>query len=274
MLQKGQKKYQDKKNTEQKILKKTSLSEFSHNEEISTTEILKNKTRFMIHSLLSIYPELSLKHMADLLGKSKSAVFNHIKFMTNAGIVEKCREEEVRSDKNRYLYSLTQDSDEKTKYVGKHCPADKNQMDNLKEKSDVDKFIEKIETFMSFNQNKIKIMKYWQEYLEDTKNQIIQNSHNQEQVQKIMDSFKNMQKERQIFTSVSYYSSALTKEVSQKYYDIYNEMEDLASLEAKKSPRRIRPNYASMTIIPILEVLEFMQEQQKLKKEKAHKSKN
>lgn len=265
----------DNKTKSQKIVKKASLNGFSdYNEKsISITEILKNKTQFMIHSLLSIYPELSLRQMADLLGKSKSAVFNNIKFMVKAGIVEKSGEEDARSDKNRYLYSLTHDSDEKTKYVGKHCSVDKNQMQNLEKEIEIEQFIDKIDTFMSFNQNKIKIMKYWQEYLLHIRNQITQNSNNPEQVQKIIDSFKKMQKEKQIFTSVSYYSPNLTKQVSKKYYELYNEMEEMASKEAKESPRRIRPNYASMTIIPILEVLEFMQEQQKLKKEKAQQAK-
>ncbi|MHA1584442.1 MAG: winged helix-turn-helix domain-containing protein [Promethearchaeota archaeon] len=275
---------------EQKHSDEPKKKEFSEKEKKpSTVDILKNKTRFMIHSLLSIYPELSLKQLSKYLGKSKSAIHNHIKLMIEAEIVKKTREEEVRSDKKRFYYSLTEDADDKTEIVGK-C---KDECVTLEQA----RFIDKIDTHLSFTKNKIKIMSYWMEYLEHIRTQVLEagknsgieslrilensdlsnlsenkknleNNPNLENLNSIMKKFNAFSEQRQIFTSVSYYSPELAKNCSKKYYEIYSEMEKLARKEAENNSGRTRPVYASMTLLPVMEVLEFIKEREIKKKAK------
>ena len=75
-------------------------------------DILKNNTRFMIHSLLSIYPRMSLPTLKKFTGKSKSTLSVHLSKMIEAGIVEEADEVKVRGSIKKKYYKLTSTADE------------------------------------------------------------------------------------------------------------------------------------------------------------------
>lgn len=242
--------------------------------QLDVVDILKNSTRFMIHGLLSIYPELSLSEIKKMTGKSKATLVEHLKEMINSNLVTS-REEEWRGSMKKKWYRLTPDADEQTEKVSR----------KKSEKTPEEDLIDRIETYRSFAETKRNLLQNWAEYLTYLKKEI-ENGHFEE-VAVILNEMKD---NHELFTSSSYYShkNAITfiHDSWYTYQNLENKRREEAGLPVKQMEREKkehkelksdeqemevtekgkeissqlpgeRPYFASVDLIPIKRVFDF-----------------
>ena len=87
--------------------------------EHSFKDIFKNKLRFQMWGLFSMYPELSLSDLSQKLGKSKSTIHPHLKLLLEIGLIQEVREQKVRGNIHAKIYALKQGYDKKIANMGK-----------------------------------------------------------------------------------------------------------------------------------------------------------
>jgi len=230
-------------------------------DQFDVADILKNDTRFMIHGFLSIYSELSLKELSELSNKPKNSLLDHLNIMVGGGIIEVSREERVRGKNTRKFYKLTSDADEKTRYFLK----------KTEDKYSAEYLSSNIETFIAFSQTKISMLSKWVQYLEGLKEKMVNGK-----IDEVKEIFKEIWKNKENFTSISYYSQKNALNFNNRCYKLYNELEEEAKNEnIEESPdetlsgnirKQTRPYYASMTMIPIERVLNALKKKPKVKK--------
>jgi DNA-binding transcriptional ArsR family regulator len=84
-------------------------------------KIFQNDLRFQMWGLFSMFPELTLSDLSDLLGKSKSTIHPHLKLLEKMEIIEMVRREKVRGSIKSKIYSLKKGYDEKISKAAKNC---------------------------------------------------------------------------------------------------------------------------------------------------------
>jgi len=179
--------------------------------QLDVVDILKNSTRFMIHGLLSIYPQLSLGELKEMTGKSKATLVEHLKEMMNSKLVEVSMEEDYRPGMKKKWYALTPEADDETEKVVRKDSG----------KSDIDNLKDRIETYISFAQTKRNLLENWTEYLTCLSDKI--DGGDYEEVLEVMN---EMKENHEIFTSSSYYSRELAQIFIMNSWRTYEQLEN------------------------------------------------
>lgn len=211
-----------------------------HPKTISLQDVLRSKPKFLIFSLLSMYPELSLKEIKDFTGKSKSTISIHLSDMERMGLVVVSREEKARGSIPTKYFRLVENYEEKL--AKRKCYGSEVTDAELKEF---------IQIHQAFAQVQSQFLNKWMKYLTALEKRL-ENQSDQE----IRDEIKKMKTDQSRLSVVSFYSAETAKEFRKSVLDAYKIAEEATFKETSKGST-LHPYFIGMQMLNIKKAFDY-----------------
>jgi len=207
---------------------------------ISLKDVLRSKPKFLIFSLLSMYPELSLKELKEFTGKSKSTLSIHLSEMERMGLVVLAREKKARGSIPTKFFRLVENYEEKL--AKRKCKNSEVTDTELKEF---------IQIHQSFAQVQSQFLAKWMKYLTALEKRL-ENDSDQEIRQKI----KEMKTDQSRLSVVSFYSAETAAKFRKSVLEAYIKAEE-ATKKEKSQESVLHPYFAGLQLFNIKRAFDY-----------------
>ncbi|MCF2139152.1 MAG: helix-turn-helix domain-containing protein [Candidatus Lokiarchaeota archaeon] len=207
---------------------------------ISFKDVMQSKPKFLIFSLLSMFPELSLKQLKEFTSKSKSTISIHLSDMERMGLVRVAREEKARGSIPTKYFRLVEDYEEKI--ARRKC---ENHEDRIAE------FKEFLQIHQSFAQVQSQLLSKWLKYLSALEKRL---DSNQDPV--VIEEISSLKAEKGRLSVVSFYTDSIAAEMRKGLWPIYKKAEH-DNKEADKPDPVVHPYFIGVQILPIKRAFDY-----------------
>lgn len=207
---------------------------------IEFEDVMRSKPKFLIFSLLSMYPSLTLRDLSRITGKSKSTLSVHLSDLDSIGLIN-VKEEETAGRINVKHFSLVPKFWEKI--ADKKCKQNEDKLT---------KYRNFIQVNHAFAQTQLSMLKQWEKYLDQLEKNLKPESL--KLLESELDPILN-EKYRKI-SVVSFYTPDVAKKFVEKLLDIYHEAEK--ENEARdEEEERVHPNFIGVQVLPIKRAFDY-----------------
>ncbi len=204
---------------------------------------MRSKPKFLIFSLLSMYPKITLKDLSKITGKSKSTISVHLSDMENMGLVEVAGEKKARGSIPTKFFRLVSNYEEKM--AEKCC---KKEQDNISAAKQA------LQMQRSFAQTQVQMLQNWLKYLEqldkDLDDEVAEGTSDT-----VLQEVQEIKHDTAKITIVSFYDEKNAKKFREGVLSIYNEAEDRN--KNADNPDLVHPYYVGVQILPIKKAIDY-----------------
>lgn len=219
---------------------------------VDAQSLLQSTPKFMIYVILSIYRELSLTELSNMIHRKKSTISIHLKQMLESQFIEVAREIKVRGDKKAKHYKLVDNVDERIATYLNFA------QDNLEPERQALHFLQVRALLAELN---IQFLQKWKDYNDSLAKEIREGNFSK--VAKEVESLKQPSKDAVVFSQFTPLSNPIAERLKIRLFEEFRNSEEEMNAVDQTTANTIRSAFCSFHIIPIKKILDHYLEKNK-----------